>query len=200
MQQLLKIESVPISIEYKYSHAADDSKSQSAARLRITQADDGVTIRSNPISIRMDSYDSKRSGFTGMPSSNKGLTYDATARYADNGDLQLDIHLMGDPIEGLDFQRIERSIENVMGSISASAGTYNTSASEANMRINFRMSGVSLDSNAIKQSNINFFPGDLEFEVTEYPKLIIKYIGKPIYIPKSADPDYVPPEKLDILV
>jgi hypothetical protein len=33
----------------------------------------------------------------------------------------------------------------------------------------------------------------LEFEITEYPKVIIKYVGGPIYFPRSADPNYEPP-------
>jgi hypothetical protein len=34
----------------------------------------------------------------------------------------------------------------------------------------------------------------LHYKISERPKVIIKYVGGPIYIPKSADPNYIPPE------
>jgi hypothetical protein len=41
----------------------------------------------------------------------------------------------------------------------------------------------------------SFLPPDLELKVVEMPKVIIKYVGGPLYIPRSADPNYVPPEQ-----
>jgi hypothetical protein len=39
----------------------------------------------------------------------------------------------------------------------------------------------------------NFLPPDLELVVTQRPQVVIKYIGGPIYVPPSADPNYSPP-------
>ncbi|HZK02765.1 MAG TPA: hypothetical protein VFC96_07880, partial [Anaerovoracaceae bacterium] len=36
----------------------------------------------------------------------------------------------------------------------------------------------------------SFTPPSFEVEILERPKVIIKYVGGPIYIPKSADPNY----------
>ncbi len=200
MRPLLTIETVPISIEYKYKSTAADPVAQSA-KLRISTADTGVTIKSNPISIRMDSFNANESeagGSKQYSSPDLSFSYDATARYADGGSLQMDIRLMGSPIEGLDFQRVERSIENVMGTIASTISDLPSAGRD--MRINFQIGGLSLDSGAFSKSDISFIPGDLEFEVKEYPKVIIKYIGGPIYIPKSSDPDYVAPEQFDVVV
>ena len=35
-----------------------------------------------------------------------------------------------------------------------------------------------------------FTPGDIEISVEQMPKVIIKYTGGPIYVPRSADPNY----------
>ncbi len=200
MKQLLSIESVPISIEYKYNDLKAESTGQSA-KLRISKAPDSLTIKSNAISIKMDSFKpiepkSSSSRPTTSPAAN--LSYDATARYSDSGNLQLDIRLLGDPIEDIDYQRVQRSIENVMSALPS--GISDLPSAGRDMRISFQTSGLSMDSSTMQKSNIKFFPGDLEFKIKEYPKLIIKYVGGPIYIPRSSDPDYVPPEKLNIFV
>ena len=42
------------------------------------------------------------------------------------------------------------------------------------------------------QMNFTFVPGNIEFTMTQRPDVIIKYVGGPLYMPPSADPDYEP--------
>ena len=42
------------------------------------------------------------------------------------------------------------------------------------------------------QGDFEFTPGDIEFTMTQRPEVIIKYIGGPIYVPPSSDPNYEP--------
>ena len=44
----------------------------------------------------------------------------------------------------------------------------------------------------MKQMHFTFVPGDIEFTMTQRPDVIIKYVGGPLYVPPSADPDYEP--------
>ena len=37
---------------------------------------------------------------------------------------------------------------------------------------------------------MEFTPGDIEISVTQQPDVIIKYVGGPLYVPPSADPNY----------
>ena len=37
-----------------------------------------------------------------------------------------------------------------------------------------------------------FVPADIEFSVLEYPSVVIEYVGDPIYIPPSSNPNYEP--------
>lgn len=39
--------------------------------------------------------------------------------------------------------------------------------------------------------NLEFVPASIEFIVDQRPEVKIEYIGKPIYVPRSADPNYV---------
>ena len=40
--------------------------------------------------------------------------------------------------------------------------------------------------------NFTFVPGDIEFTMTQRPDVIIKYVGGPLYVPPSSDPNYEP--------
>ena len=42
------------------------------------------------------------------------------------------------------------------------------------------------------QMQFTFVPGDIEFKVTQQPDVVNKYIGSPLYVPPSADPNYEP--------
>ena len=37
---------------------------------------------------------------------------------------------------------------------------------------------------------IDFVPGGIDYTVSQYPDVEIKYIGDMIYVPKSANPNY----------
>ena len=50
------------------------------------------------------------------------------------------------------------------------------------LNINWRMGDGSFE----------FTPGDIEFTVTQRPEVVIKYLGGPIYVPPSSDPNYEP--------
>ena len=47
----------------------------------------------------------------------------------------------------------------------------------------------------VSQPEFEFTPGDIELSVTQQPDVIIKYIGGPIYVPPSSDPNY---ESVDV--
>jgi hypothetical protein len=62
--------------------------------------------------------------------------------------------------------------------------------------MNFEMDKLNFDWN-IERPQINFIPGSIEFIVKEYPSVEINYIGTPIFVPPSANPDY---KEIDTLV
>ena len=40
-----------------------------------------------------------------------------------------------------------------------------------------------------------YTPGSVKINIIEYASIDIEYLGTPFYIPKSADPNYVPPNE-----
>ena len=44
----------------------------------------------------------------------------------------------------------------------------------------------------MNQMQFEFIPGDIEISVKQQPDVLIKYVGGPLYVPPSADPNYQP--------
>ena len=59
------------------------------------------------------------------------------------------------------------------------------------MNIRYEMDKLNFDWKFGK-GDFEFTPGDIEFTVTQRPEVVIKYVGGPIYVPPSADPNYEP--------
>ena len=59
------------------------------------------------------------------------------------------------------------------------------------LNIRFEMDKMNFDWR-LNRHSLNFVPGDIEISVTQYPDVVIKYIGGPLYVPPSADPNYEP--------
>ncbi len=185
MKPLITIETVPISIEYvekKTTHKSSDS-----ASLRISKVNDQMTIQSNPINIPMDSFE---------PNARmdlRNLTYTATAQYSGDGNLSMNIQV-GSDHNALKYNRVGRGIDNIVDFLPTTPKS-NPSHGIEKMQINFDMSHLNGGLPSIDFIDTSFLPPDLEIKVVEMPKVIIKYVGGPLYIPKSADPNYVPPEE-----
>lgn len=59
------------------------------------------------------------------------------------------------------------------------------------MNIRYEMDKLNFDWR-MEQMEFTFVPGDIEFTMTQRPDVIIKYVGGPLYVPPSSDPDYEP--------
>ena len=59
------------------------------------------------------------------------------------------------------------------------------------MAIRYGMDKLTFDWK-IDQGEFTFTPGDIEITTAQKNSMTIKYLGGPIYVPKSADPNYEP--------
>ena len=192
MKPLITIETVPISIEYvekKTTHTSSQS-----ARLQISRQDGRMTIQSKPIDILMDSFERN-------PASEwHNLTYKATAQYSGNGSLRMNVYMENANPDSFYYEQVNRGIDNIIDYIPRTSGNsdYENSVYEIeSMHINFDISQLPGGMPTVDNLDTNFLPPDLELKVVEWPKVIVKYVGGPLYIPKSADPNYIPPDEHD---
>jgi hypothetical protein len=192
MDPLITIETVPISIEYVEKKSAHSSSH--LASLRFSQDADRLTIQSNPIDITpVDSFEYNNSLDL------YSLSYTATAEYTSDGSLSMNVQMgnYNTRTNTFNYNQVNRGIDNIVSFLPQVLKPSSAQSSGLeSLQINFDMSQVSTLPLA-DNIDTSFLPPDLELKVVERPKVIIKYVGGPLYFPKSADPEYVPPEEFN---
>ncbi len=189
MDPLITIETVPISIEYvekKSSHSSNH-----LASLRFSQEADRLTIQSNPIDITpVDSFEYNNSVDL------HNLSYTATAEYSSDGSLSMNVQMgnYNTKTNTINYNQVNRGIDNIVSFLPQVLKPSSAQSSRVeSIQINFDMSQIS-GLPPVDNRDTSFLPPDLELKVVERPKVIIKYVGGPLYIPRSAYPEFVPPE------
>ena len=205
MGPLITIETVPISIEYVEQPTTRLPGIQSA-KLEITREKEHTSVKSNPVKIKMDSF--QKADF-------RSDIYTATADF-DNGNLNMEVNFADSRVAVADkFNQAGRNMgsilnampmtkkhtlpikENYQPSVNYTDSSFEDIADISdNMRagalkIHFDLSSLHDLQNG--NDSTRFLPPDLKLEISQLPDVIVKYVGGPIYFPRSADPNYEPP-------
>lgn len=183
MEQIITIETIPISLEYVQKKTPPHTSAESA-RLEITTGDRTMSLNGNSINVRRDTF--SKSGT--IHESN----YSYTAATSYTSDHRLDVLLTPEDSNLIAFRRVSHDIQRWFDSVSDRPSFEPVQFN--GLMIPFDMRSLVLraaDRNSVDESS---FPPDLSLKIVEWPKVIIKYVGGPIYIPRSSDPDYHPPE------
>lgn len=195
MEQLIEIKTVPIELELKVNHARLDYK-RSTVDLEISRNQGGLQIRSKPIKVNIDTFEARNSvSPTAMRSIEQAAqrgqqkVYDTTATYARRGDLLLEAKIGEQLISQFAMESQQVNTDFAMKWLPTTGPDISWDGGELNIR--YEMDKLNFDWRMDK-GNVEFIPGNIEFTVTQQPDVIIKYIGGPVYVPPSADPDYVP--------
>jgi len=196
MKPLLEIKTVPISIQYKTTPAHVERKNMTA-ELEITRDKKGLSIKSRPIRLNVDSFEAKNSispsptasvrdnGEYGMQ-----LAYKATATIAQEGNMMVNIHLRQDVIPQIAHEKTipplaEANIKYLPDK------PINIDWIPGEMQIEYEMDKLNFDWKT-GQNDFEFTPASIEFTIAEHPHVVITYVGSPIYVPPSANPNYEP--------
>lgn len=194
MQQLLQITTVPAQIEFKVNNARLETV-QAPAELQVSRQKGGLTIRTKPIKISIDTSRAQYSAGIKTPfqsvadnaSYGKKVAYEATAAYAEQGNMLLNIHLNSNPFAEIAMLKLEKNTESMLTFI-PSVGP-DISWSDPEINIEFQMDRLNFDWK-INRPEVKFIPGNIEFNIKEYAKITFEYVGEPIYVPASANPNY----------
>ena len=180
MQQLITIETVPISIRYVRVEPESNNE-EGASKLNKSKPHD-TAPKPGPTPDKADTF--VQSGPAGI----YNLTYTATAHYAENGNATEGAwRILGQtPV----FRHFGRDIQNMIGHI---LNKDSSPIEFQGVQLNFDFSQLQNVTPGSGNTGNSFTPPDFEVEILERPKVIIKYVGGPIYIPRSADPNYEPP-------
>ncbi len=196
MNQLIKITSVPIQYELKINNARLEY-SRSRAELEISRNDGGLSIKSRPVKLNLDSTEARNSvvpttarSVAQTAQAGKEAAYSATAQMAQEGHLLLNAKIGEDVIGQIMQQRTAAPTGEFQLGFTPSAPV-DISYEAADLTINYEMDKLNFDLK-IANGNFEFIPGNIEMSITQRPEVRIEYIGGPIYVPPSADPNYEP--------
>ncbi len=197
MKPLIEIQTVPIQIEMRTSSAKLEY-ARGTAELEISRAEGGLNIKSRPIRVNIDTFEARN---TLIPSlsrkikqdaeAGKQAAYEATATFARQGQLLLKTRPGEELVTKFAEEAMMKDVKTNVGiEFLPSEGPEITwDMGEVNIR--YEMDKLSFDWK-FGDKKFHFTPGDIEFTVTQKPKTIVKYVGGPIYVPPSADPNYEP--------
>lgn len=197
MYPLIEIKTVPIEIQMKTRNATLEY-SRGTAEMEVSRNEGGLDIKSRPIKLRLDSFEARNSiRPTTMrsveESAEKGqqAAYEATATYARQGDLFLNAKLGEDVVGQIVRENADKNIKTELGIEFLPDPGVKVDWEEGDIQIRYEMDQMNLDWK-ISRGEFKFTPGDIEISVAQRPDVIIKYIGGPIYVPPSSDPNYEP--------
>lgn len=202
MEQLLKISTVPIKIDFKIHRAKLEYNNQ-LPKVDITRENGEYKIRAKPIKIQIDNQPMRDTINLKTPMTvgkdygeeSMQLSYNAIANYVKEGNMLLDAKDIS-PAQ-IAAQQNTRNIESIV-SFLPDAGP-EISWKDGTLNIHYTADDLNFDWDTVQKAGFEFIPGSIEFLVKERPRVDIEYVGKPIYCPPSADPNYIEPE-LDKLV
>ena len=117
--------------------------------------------------------------------------YSATAARAQEGELYLKAQFGEDVQAQISKTAISKEMFSQPGMTFIPTEGPEIDWNPGEMNIRYEMDKLNFDWR-INQTEFEFVPGDIEISVKQKAEVIIKYIGGPLYVPPSANPDYEP--------
>lgn len=196
MYPLIEIKTVPIEIQMKVTRAHLEY-ARGTAQVEISRDKGGLNIRSQPIKVNLDTFEARNSvtpttatAIRQQAQAGVQGAYQATGVLAREGRMMMEAKIGQDVIPQLAKQQNLGSPTNLNIDFLPSTGP-DISWDGGEMSIQYQMDKLNFDWR-MEQMNFTFVPGDIEFTMTQRPDVIIKYVGGPLYVSPSSDPDYEP--------
>lgn len=200
MQPLLRIQTVPISLEFRTQRAQLTSGSGNGdikqPRANVGRSRGRAYIQSTPAKVHIDSYETRASaGIKSAPRSiqefaeaGRAAAREAAQNYAEEGNQIVDSHGQGYPIAEIAASKMIKTSETIMAFIPSVPPEI--TVEEGSISFDYTPDQLNYDWNVSTRPQLEYVPGSIEFTVEQYPEVIIEYIGSPIYVPPSSDPNY----------
>lgn len=194
---LIEIKSVPIEIEMRVTDAKLEY-SRSAVDMEITRDKGGMSIRSKPIRVNLDTFEARDSVMPTLATqtrnsaqAGKQAAYEATATYAQQGQLLLKAKIGEELITKFAADAQTKNLKTNVGIRFIPTQGPDISWDKGELNIRYEMDKMNFDWRN-QHGDFKFTPGDIQITVTQQPDVLIKYVGGALYVPPSADPDYTP--------
>ena len=195
MYPLIEIKTVPIEIQMKVTNAHLEY-ARGTAQMEISRDKNGLNIRSQPIKVNIDSFESRNSVtpttatlIQQQAQAGRQGAYQATAVMAREGRMMMEAKIKNVVPQLAKQQTMGELVNSTIQFLPSAAPEISWDGGELSIR--YEMDKLNFDWR-MGQMDFTFVPGDIEFTMTQRPDVIIKYVGGPLYVPPSADPNYEP--------
>ncbi len=195
MYPLIEIKTVPIEIEIKTTNAKLEY-ARGTADLEISRNKGGLSIHSRPIRLNIDTFEARNSI---VPTPARSVAQNAqrgqqaanqaTATYARQGQLLLNAQIGQELVTQFAEEAQNQNLKTNVGIQFLPSVAPEISWDPAEMQIRYEMDKLNFDWR-LNEPRFEFVPGDVQISVTQHPDVEIKYVGGPLFVPPSADPNY----------
>lgn len=196
MKQLLEIQTIPMVMEFKISPAKIQYQSELAS-VSVSRDRGGYRMHSRMAKLNLDTYEARNSVVPSLTRSIQQFAaagvssgYEATANFAEEGNLMSN-PLNKDAIIQIIHNRLDTEPKDF--NIAFIPDTpVNITYVPPELSIQYDMDKLNFKWKTGGPKDFKFTPASIEYNIKQYPKVVIKYVGSPNYVPPSADPNYKP--------
>lgn len=197
---LLQITTIPIQIEIKVTNAKyEPAEDDRQPKVNISTKNGGYVMEAEPLKLNIDTYEARKSlGYGHMTDGDLmakkakegfSIAFQGTAKAVSEGD-QLARGMSPSEI-AINNARAGATVETIMEFLPKEGAQVTFDAGKLN--IEYQMGDQEFDWDVMPQLPMRFIPGSVELIVRDRPRVEIEYVGDPIYVPPSANPNYEPP-------
>lgn len=196
---LLQITTIPIQIEIKVTNAKYEYPEDRQPKVNITTTNGKFVMQAEPLRLNIDTYEARKSLGEGhmtdgdllkqKASEGFSIAFQGTARVASDGN-SLARGMTASEI-AIQNARAGATVETVMEFLPKTGADITFDAGKLN--IEYQMGDQEFDWDVKPQLPMEFIPGSVELIVRDRPRVEIEYLGEPLYVPPSANPNYKPP-------
>lgn len=197
---LLQITTIPIKIEIKVTNAKyQPVEEDRQPKVNITTKNGGFVMQAEPLKLNIDTYEARKSlGYGHMSDADLmqkkakegfSIAFQGTAKVASEGD-QLARGMTASEI-AINNARAGATVETIMEFLPKEGAQVTFDAGTLN--IEYQMGDQEIDWDVMPKLPMEFIPGSVELIIRDRPRVEIEYVGDPIYVPPSANPNYTPP-------
>ncbi|MEG2350105.1 MAG: DUF6470 family protein [Hungatella sp.] len=190
MEQLLSIQSIPMKFELSVTPARME---YTAKRSEIMQKriPGGLEIQNDPAKLFINTRSARDSVSPTLASSIRNFAQkgkqsglDATAQFAMEGRQLLDAKPGDDVLGQIIAQRNAAPIGDFQLGFIPHVGP-EIQYQEPNFQMRYQADKLQFDVR-VANGNVHYTPGDVSMNITQWPDVVIKYMGRPMYVPPSA--------------
>lgn len=198
--QLLEITVTPMKYELEIEHSRLEMKQDFTPRADVQTTPGKFDIQTEPAKLHLDTYEARKS---------LGLLKieDIVRAAADKGNTSIKQYTQNTAAMGVQMAKIEDGVtigEIIRQKMLEQPSSYTTFLPSGGVEISCDPSQIKMDYQEgsvnydwqIKSNSMSYVPGNVRMRILQYASVNIKYLGSPMYIPPSSDPNYEePPDK-----